>query len=326
MTASSTWTSSTGLALGLIAIGFAIMGGTLALPRHHNLVGWPGVGLVLTSYTLVGHAAGDGTMVMLVAAVLHAACAMFWIGSLLPLLATLRQERATALAILRRFAIRAVIAVGLLCVGGAVLALDHVGSIDVLLASLYGQVLVAKLAAVAVLLGMASWNRFKLTPQLADNHPRAPARLSASIRGELGLSVVIVGLAAILGMTPLPAPTAMGAPGAHHHTHAAVHYTLAGEGLNAVAELSPGRAGPNRMTVRLSDAAGRIFEPREVTIEMALPSSGVGGMRRRLALVAPGTFTHEGTELAVAGNWAIRLEILINDFKMVALEGDWTIR
>ena len=84
---------------------------------------------------------------------------------------------------------------------------DHLVSLPT---ALYGQLLIAKLTLFAIMLGLASLNRFRLTPaferSIADaNHGRALNALRLSLGIEATSVVVILGLVAWLGTLAPPA-------------------------------------------------------------------------------------------------------------------------
>jgi putative copper resistance protein D len=76
--------------------------------------------------------------------------------------------------------------------------------------SLYGQLLFAKLALFAAMLGLAALNRFRLTPRFeasiaAADHRGALGALRASLRVETTCIVAILALVAWLGTLEPPA-------------------------------------------------------------------------------------------------------------------------
>jgi putative copper resistance protein D len=78
-----------------------------------------------------------------------------------------------------------------------------------LIHSLWGDLLLAKLAAVAAMLGLAGLNRYRLTPALGAALPARPAAalpaLRRSIVLESALGLLVLALVAVLGMQPPPA-------------------------------------------------------------------------------------------------------------------------
>jgi putative copper resistance protein D len=140
---------------------------------------------------------------------LHLAAASAWIGGLVPLavlLGAIRCHRGWAaleLDALQRFSSLGIVSVATLILSGVVNAWILVGSFRGLVVTGYGQLLMLKLAAFAVMLAFAASNRFALTPQLAL--PSDEARQDA-VRGllrntwiEMALGFSIFAMVGVLG-------------------------------------------------------------------------------------------------------------------------------
>ena len=87
--------------------------------------------------------------------------------------------------------------VPVLLIAGTIYAVMLVGSVEALVATPYGQVLMVKVGLVSGLLGLAALNKFRLAPALRDNQASALLRLRRSIDWELA------GVAAVLLATSL---------------------------------------------------------------------------------------------------------------------------
>jgi len=84
-----------------------------------------------------------------------------------------------------------------------------IGNLGSLGATIYGRLLLAKLALFVTILGLASLNRFRLTPAFekstaADDHRGALGALRASLAVETACVVTILGLVAWLGTLEPP--------------------------------------------------------------------------------------------------------------------------
>jgi len=82
--------------------------------------------------------------------------------------------------------------------------------IPTLAVNIYGQLLITKLGLFAVMLGIASLNRFRLTPALersieVGDHRGALGLLRRSLAAETGCALAILGLLAWLGVLEPPA-------------------------------------------------------------------------------------------------------------------------
>ncbi|MBA2918760.1 copper homeostasis membrane protein CopD [Sphingomonas sp. MAH-20] len=190
--------------LGLSAVAF---GGGVAL----SLLAWTGHG-----------AMDEGTAgwIHLAADIVHLLAAGAWIGAILGLALLLvgprvRFDDAHLLLshhALEGFAMTGTIVVTLLVLTGIVNSWILVGPDRVLAlpASLYGQLLIAKLVVFSAMLGLAAANRFCLTPRLAGQlggarHGTAVGALRRSLLIEVTLGFVILAIVAWLGMVEPPA-------------------------------------------------------------------------------------------------------------------------
>lgn len=180
-------------------------------------------GMALATLAWTGHAAaGEGApgWVHLTADLFHLLAAGAWTGALLGLilLVTRPAHRIDAghLALTHRalhgFGTVGTIVVATLVITGLVNAWLLVGrsNIPTLATTPYGQLLLAKLALFAAMLGLAALNRFRLTPRFetsiaAANHRVALGTLRRSLAVEASCAVTILALVAWLGTLEPPA-------------------------------------------------------------------------------------------------------------------------
>lgn len=136
-----------------------------------------------------------------IADALHVLAAAGWFGALLALLHAVLSGRETGRTarMLERFSLFGTIFVATLIATGAFNAAMIVGvaQLPVLLHSLYGWLLLAKLALFGVMLLLAAANRWWLTPKLERNGGLPHLRLS--LLAETSLAILILGLVAALG-------------------------------------------------------------------------------------------------------------------------------
>jgi copper transport protein len=300
-------------AFALFASLFSITAEAAVLARVLSLLGLLGCGAALA---LSGHAStADPQLITRPAVFVHAVAAAIWAGALLPLAASLRGgDRAP----LRRFTRTIPIAVALLAATGLSLALVQLDSLAALWTTAYGRVLCAKLAAVAVLLGLAALNRVVLTARVAAGDDRASRHLRRSIAAELLLIAVILGLVAAWRFTPPPRVLALGraAPAlVHIHT----------DQLMAEVKLTPGRAGPLTATIVVMRGDFSPFAPKEVTLIVSQPGGGIEPIRRS-AMLRNEVWQVDGLTLPSSGRWQVRVDVLVSDFEKVMLEDSIEIR
>jgi copper transport protein len=160
--------------------------------------------LIAASYLFIGHAAATGFAPGLMAGI-HISLAGWWLASLVAMAAACRSEPVAAVAALvERFSKLAVGAIVLLIVAGGVLIASLV-EWPLAAVSPYIATLGAKLMIVALLLALASYNKFRLTPRLLVRESTAVSALRRSIDVELLLIAAV--LVATTLMTTYNAPS-----------------------------------------------------------------------------------------------------------------------
>ena len=186
------------------AAGLALILLVLAPGRGSAAASLLGALAVTVSYTRVGHSLGEPRWALGALLAVHLLAAAFWVGALWPLRRAAGSPGAAAL--LHRFGVLAAGAVGLLVAAGASFAWLVTGDLGALPGTAYGWTLMAKLALVAALLGLAALNKLRLTPALVRGDPGAPAKLRRSIGWEMALvALILLATAALTTITTPPA-------------------------------------------------------------------------------------------------------------------------
>jgi copper transport protein len=303
------------LLLGLVAAALslvALRAGGVGRPMA-ALGGWV---LAALSFAASGHAAvAPPRAVAGTAVAVHALTVLFWIGSLLPLLAAVR--RPDAGEVLRRFSNAAVPLVALLVVSGGVLVWLQTGAPAALLGTAYGAVLAVKLALVAVLLGLAARNRLVLAPAVAEGAPGAGGRIGRAIRAEILIGLLILALASAFRLTPPPRAIADTVAPAFAHFH--------GAAVMADLQVAPGRAGPVEATLAFQTADFAPLSPREAEVVFTRPDAGVEAIRVAAMPGEDGLWQAGPVTLPLPGTWDVTLRLLISDFQSATLQGTITL-
>jgi copper resistance protein D len=195
-------------------VGFAVaLLGLCALPkwRWQMAAATTAALLMLVGLGWVGHATMDmgGVAVHEVNQMVHLAAAGIWLGGLLPLGILLRRaarpEGAAyipfAHTALPHFSQMGYVAVVLVALTGAINSVFLVGSVEALMTTSYGRLLMVKIALFAAMVGLALSNRFRLMPHLRDTTPASvPLRaLCRSVAAEQALGLAILAVIAVLG-------------------------------------------------------------------------------------------------------------------------------
>jgi putative copper resistance protein D len=183
--------------------------------------------LFLGSLAWSGHASGTpgiGGDVHITADALHLVAAGAWIGGLVPFALLLAATRCAAdpsvASVAReatlRFSTLGVLAVGIIVATGLVNTYVLAGSVLALIATDYGHLLLVKIGLFLAIVGIAAFNRLRLTPRLLSAHASADAQrqLQRNSLIEAALGVLVLVIVGALGTLP---PAAHALPASHLH-------------------------------------------------------------------------------------------------------------
>ena len=189
--------------VGLVLLSFLFVGRRAARPAALLCAL-----TVCASFAFRGHVLDEPRLVLGVLLTVHLLGLAFWIGAFAPLFRLARQaDPARAGALADAFGRRAVWVVAALAVVGAGLLVLLAGNPLQALALPWGQFLALKLSLFVLLLGLAAYNRIRLTPALLAGDSRAGARLQRSIGCEFAVVCVIALTTATL--TTVSSPEAL---------------------------------------------------------------------------------------------------------------------
>ncbi len=217
-----------------LAMALLLAGGLVATARRHAasrnclpaLLATLAL-LFLGSLAWSGHASGTPGLagnVHVAVDALHLVAAGAWLGGLLPLALLFAAARgatdpavaSVTRAATLRFSTLGVIAVGTLLATGSVNTWLLAGSVQALLATDYGHLLLLKMALFVAMVCIALFNRLRLTPRLSIERDAASARrqLQRNCLVEAAIGLVILVIVGALGTLP-PGLHAM--PSVHVH-------------------------------------------------------------------------------------------------------------
>ena len=279
---------------------------------------------LIGSMALIGHAGatpyGAGR-VHLVSDTAHLLAAAAWVGGL-PALALLlhqtRREPGLAGAAVRRFSIIGMVSVGTLIASGFINSWNLLAGPRDLIVTDYGRLLLLKIAMFAAMLGIATVNRYQLTPQLgARGISRSLARNSLA---ETGLGLCVFFFVGALGTM---------APPRHDHVHipnqqipadaAFVH--IHSEEAMADVTIEPGRVGAASVAVLLMREDFSIFTAKEVRLLLTPQAPGmVAPISRTMVREPDGGWRVKGLDVVQSGVWTVRLTVETSDGKEIVLD------
>jgi copper transport protein len=278
-------------------------------------------GLAVTvSFAVWGHATElSPTAISLAANAIHATAAALWLGGLVGLVMVLSLRapetvRSTA-GIIGRFSLVAFWSVIALTIAGLTLTITGSdASLNSILTTTWGQLILAKIGLTLIVVLIAAWNRRKLVPSLItpteDTSELAVrwATLLRTIRAEAVLLVAVIALTAIVVNVP-PARTAVVA------TTDRVDTTQRVDTGTVQLSVDPAIVGPNTVAVRYADETGQpVNVANSMSIEFSQPSAGLEPITRQVPASEPGVFVIQGNELSIPGTWTITIAVRTGDF------------
>ena len=311
-----------GWSLALLMIGLAAVHLSTDIPKKvvsQSLALYGGLA-VTVSFAVWGHATElSPTAISLAADAIHATAAALWLGGLVGLVMVLSVRtpetvRATA-GIIGRFSRMAFWSVIALTLAGLTLTITGSGaSLNSILTTTWGQLVLAKIGLTLIVVLIAAWNRRTLVPSLTsptENTDELAVRwatLLRTIRAEAVLLVAVVALTAIVVNVP-PARTAVVAKADR------VDITQRVDTGNVQLSVDPAIVGPNTVAVRYTDGTGQpINVANSMSIEFSQPSAGLEPITRQVPASEPGVFVIQGNELSIPGTWTITIAVRTGDF------------
>lgn len=273
----------------------------------------------------------------------HVMAAAIWLGGLVALATVVHRRRRAddptgageAVVTFSRWAFWSALAV---VVAGLVLSWITVGGPDVLTSTSYGQLLLAKVAVVALVMAGAAWNRYRFVPMLASlQHPPVDREVehdrqsddaapTASAWGRFGTVVrlEVVGLVVVLAITGVLANVT---PASEARSTGPVGVTVDfGEEGTMEVVVDPARVGRNDIHVYLKEASGD-FDDRfdEAVFRLELPSQDVGPLDREPVRAGPGHFQVVSTPIDVPGEWRLTVLVRPDRFTEISASADFEV-
>lgn len=253
---------------------------------------------VMTSHASASHVA----WLMLPAQWAHLTAFCVWIGGLSALLIGVRGlSRDVAGRAVRRFSFVAGFALVAVGVTGALRAIDEVGALSRLWSTVFGGLVLVKVALFVLLAGLGAINRFR-------NVPRAEWTLTGLRRVgrfEIAAAAVVIGVAAAL--TALPPPSYTSTAVAASPAQVVVDGQDPGTTVRVRLIATPGYPGSNRFIVSIRDYdSGRPVDATRVALRFAFPGRpSVGESTLELKSNGHGSYVATAPSLSLAGRWSV---------------------
>lgn len=306
-------TSSLGSGIWLRGLPLLVAGGgVIAVRRYPSrptlAVVALGSAMALLADVLLSHAAaGSNAPVDVTVQALHVLAVGLWLGGLAGLLLTIRltaDERTARAA--RRFSWLATIGIAVVAITGLLRAIAEVGTVDALLTTDFGHLVIAKAALLGALALLGAVNHFRNVP--AAGRTLGGLRRVGSVELLVGATVLLLSASLVNLAPPVEVAAATAVPSASPiPTPLTVSGIDFGTSVRVRLAVSPGTAGFNTFIVTVTDYdSGAPVAADGVALRFTIPArSDVGSSRLDLAPTGPGEFAATGTNLSLDGTWRI---------------------
>jgi copper transport protein len=239
---------------------------------------------------------------------LHVAAVGLWMGGLVGLLVTLRRrdpDDATA-RMAKRFSWVATVGIAIVVGTGLLRAISELGTIDALVSTDFGRLVIAKTTLLGCLALLGAVNHFRNVP--AAGRVLTGLRRVSSVEILIGGTVILLS-AALVNVAPPSSVAAAGPNPLPSVTPAPLDVSGSdfARSVRLDLQISPGVTGFNTFRATVTDFdTGASVAATGVTLRFSIPArSDVGGSRLDLTPAGSGVFTAAGGNLSLDGAWQI---------------------
>lgn len=287
-----------------VAVAVAAVGRSRARPAL-VVIGLAATGAMLADVLLSHAAAGDNVGLDVLIQVIHVVAVGLWLGGLLGLVVNLRGEPNEATArMASRFSRLATVGIATVALTGLLRAIAEVGTINNLVSTDFGHLVIAKTVLLGVLAMLGAVNHFRHVPA-AGRTIRGLRRIGST---ELLVGATVLLLSASLVNLAPPIETNGGSAPVATINPVVLAGSDFGTSVKVLLDVSPGAAGFNtfKATVTDYDSGAPLASATSVSLRFNFPGrADVGSSRLDLPATAPGVFTATGSNLSLVGAWQI---------------------
>jgi len=268
----------------------------------------------LATWPLTGHpTASPVAGVSVVVDAIHLASMSVWLGGLVMLVGFLlrqanERELGAILPIWSRWAATSVTA---LIVAGVVQALIEVASLNGLVNSTYGRLILVKVGLAACVLGVAWFSR-----RMVHSSPASPGRLRKAVFAELAITAVVLGVTAALVQIAPPRTADAAETGAASST--TVTQTLTSSTMAMQVDIFPASVGNNSIHLYAYTPDNKPLTVVEWTGTAELAAKGIEPIQIPLLRI---TDFHAVGDIALpaAGQWTFKFTARTSDIDQQTL-------
>ena len=279
--------------------------------------------LIATS-SMIGHGAASGQTPALVLDYIHNLVSGVWIGGiiyfvfiLLPTFSQLKetQREKMSLLMIPRFSIAFIIAVGVVIITGPTLMWFLESDIGLITESVYGQLIILKIAIAAVIITFGGFFQFKLQKNGEENLQSGKIsvhkKLKKSLKVDVVLGIILLGVVALITNGTLPAGEIQKVDAQEIvYGFKTLEFT---ENTKFDIDISPFSSGSNTILVKVSDFEGNpLYDSDQLKVKISNPSKSISPIEVPMVKIKqeenrPIEFQGEMT-FGFSGEWLVEVE------------------
>ncbi len=282
------------------------------------------VSLTLISTTsMIGHGAASGQIAALALDYVHNLVAAVWIGgifyfvfTLLPTFSHLKEknQEKMSLVLIPRFSIAFIISVGIVIITGPTLMWFLESDVGLITESVYGQLIILKIAIAGILIGFGGFFQFKVQEKAEKNFQSGKIsvhkKLKRSLKIDAVLGIILLGVVALLTNGTLPAGEIQKVDAQVVYGFQTIEFT---DNVKFDVDISPFSSGTNTVLVKVSDFDGnQIHDLNQIKVKISNPSKSISPIEVPMKLTkqdknSPMEFQGELT-FGFSGEWLVEIE------------------
>jgi copper transport protein len=279
---------------------------------------------LISTSSLIGHGAASGETPALVLDYIHNLVSGIWIGgmiyfvfTLLPTFSQLKESKREKMSLLMipRFSIAFIIAIGIVIITGPTLLWFLESDIGLITESVYGQLIILKIAIAAVMVAFGGFLQFKVQKNAEKNFSSGEIsvhkKLKKSLKVDVVLGIILLGVVALLTNGTLPAGEIQKVDAQEIvYGFKTIEFT---ENTKFDIDISPFSSGTNAILVKVSDFDGNpLTDSNQLKVKVSNPSRNISPIEVPMEIVKQneGRATEFQGELTFgfSGEWLVEVE------------------
>ena len=281
--------------------------------------------ILISTSSMIGHGAASGIEAAFALDYIHNLVAAIWIGGifyfvfiLLPSLSELKQikQEKLSLLLIPRFSIAFVISLGVVIITGPTLMWFLESDVQLITESVYGQLIILKIAIAAVMVGLGGFFQFRLQKNGEKNihsgKTNIHKKLKKSLKVDVILGIILLGVVALITNGTLPAGEIQKVDAQEIiYGFSAIEFT---ESAKIDVDISPFSSGKNTITVKVSDFENKpIYDSDQIKVKVSNPTKNLPAIEVPMIITKqesdkPIEFQGEAT-FGFSGNWQLEVEV-----------------